>query len=249
MKKFGRAILILSLVMMVAMTVSAQDDSDACMNKGGEWDASASKCTIKSGFEIDVNYPLFISQYPFAQKIIESFISDYKTQFAQSYTPVDDVPVPDINFWTLSMDYQEFKHGSNLISLLFTTSTYTGGAHPNSDLQSFTFDVKAGKQITQDDLFIKGSNPWPTIDQMVEQSLTTQLTQAFNAPMTDDLTQMMKSGTGTDPQNYQVFVIDGDSLVFHFPPYQVAPYVAGPQSVSIPLSSLSTFINPDVIDS
>jgi hypothetical protein len=95
---------------------------------------------------------------------------------------------------------------------------------------------------------VAGSNPWPTIAPIVQQSLESQLSAAINAPLTDEDKQWIQTGTGEDPQNYQVFVLDGDSLVFHFPPYQVAAYAAGPQSVAIPLSSLIGLVDMNVID-
>jgi hypothetical protein len=244
--KTRRWMVILGLVFITTVVVSAQSNQDGCYAKGGLWDDATSKCTLKEGFEVDVNYPLFISQYPFAEQTIDAFIKDYKSTFEQSYTPVDNIPAY-ANFWTLTMDYQQFQHSPAVISLLFTISTYTGGAHPNEDFKTFTFDVQNQKEIMLNDLFVAGSNPWPTIAPMVQQSLETRLSTAIGAPLADEDKQTIQNGTGEDPQNYQNFVLDGDSLVFYFPPYQVAAYAAGPQSVSIPLSSLNGFINADAI--
>ena len=37
------------------------------------------------------------------------------------------------------------------------------------------------------------------------------------------------------PENFAVFVIDGADLVFTFPPYQVASYAQGAQTLRAPL--------------
>jgi hypothetical protein len=39
-------------------------------------------------------------------------------------------------------------------------------------------------------------------------------------------------------------VITPDALTFFFPPYQVAAYAAGPQTVSIPLAQLGALLAP-----
>lgn len=249
MMKTARMLLVLSMVSLLLMVTSSVHAQQAvCDAKDGLWDESSGKCTVKSGFEIDVNYPTAIWQYPFAEQTVDTFLNDYKTQFMQSYTPVDHAGAY-ANFWTLSFDYQVFNHSQSIMSLLFSISTYTGGAHPNYDFHTFTFDLQKNTEITLDNLFVKGSNPWATIAPIVQQSLETQLATEIGSPLVDTDKQAITDGTGEDPQNYQNFVLDGDSLVFHFPPYQVAAYAAGPQSVSIPLSSLSGLIDPSVIGS
>ena len=62
--KIIRITAIFAMLLLVTLNVSAQED--ACYAKDGIWDASTTKCTVKSGYEIDVNYPLSIAQYPFA---------------------------------------------------------------------------------------------------------------------------------------------------------------------------------------
>jgi hypothetical protein len=91
--------------------------------------------------------------------------------------------------------------------------------------------------LTLDDLFLPGSNPLTVIGPLVEQSLQTQL-----GDMTD--ADWIHTGTGTDPINYQNWIITPGTLTFYFPPYQVAAYAVGPQTVSLPLADLSAILAP-----
>jgi len=46
-------------------------------------------------------------------------------------------------------------------------------------------------------------------------------------------------------ENYQNWVLTPDALVFTFEQYQVAPYAAGPQTVTIPLSDVQDILAPE----
>ena len=45
---------------------------------------------------------------------------------------------------------------------------------------------------------------------------------------------LFADGALPKPENYQTFVVGADSVTFIFQEYQVAPYAAGPQEVSLP---------------
>jgi hypothetical protein len=67
---------------------------------------------------------------------------------------------------------------------------------------------------------------------VVEARLRQQL-----AGISDD--EYIHNGSGANPDNYQNFALDGDAVVFYFPPAQVAAHAAGAQIVRVPLSELS----------
>jgi hypothetical protein len=49
-------------------------------------------------------------------------------------------------------------------------------------------------------------------------------------------------GAGPVESNFKVFTLTDTTLVLHFPTYQVAPGVAGPQQVVIPLETLAPLL-------
>ncbi|HVO71034.1 MAG TPA: RsiV family protein [Aggregatilineaceae bacterium] len=55
-------------------------------------------------------------------------------------------------------------------------------------------------------------------------------------------TNRIHQGTGENPDNYKSWTITPDGLTFYFDPYQVAAYVAGTQTVTIPLAQLSAIL-------
>ncbi|HVN67607.1 MAG TPA: RsiV family protein, partial [Candidatus Sulfotelmatobacter sp.] len=48
----------------------------------------------------------------------------------------------------------------------------------------------------------------------------------------------IKMGAGPDPAHFQKFVLSENEIIFFFDPYEVACYAAGPQTVSLPLTTL-----------
>ena len=62
----------------------------------------------------------------------------------------------------------------------------------------------------------------------------------------DDMADVdyIRQGVTPEALNFQSYAIEGDALVLIFPPYQVAPYAAGTQEVSIPLSQLKEILKP-----
>ena len=125
-----------------------------------------------------------------------------------------------------------------MLSLIFTTYQFTGGAHGSTVIQTYTFDLANDRLIRLDDLFTNTNDALAIIAPLVEESLTTTLGDMLDA-------DWLAQGSGTDPQNYQTFSLDANSITFYFQQYQVAPYAAGLQTVTIPLAQLSSILAPD----
>jgi peptidoglycan-N-acetylglucosamine deacetylase len=161
------------------------------------------------------------------------FVAEQKSLFLQ-YLNIDSVDLLPASYapWTLTMDYETTNHSDDVISIVYTISEYTGGAHPNSYFRTFTFNLTENELIEFDDLFIEGASPLETIAPLVQADLTEQMGEFADA-------EWIERGTGEDPLNYQNFALTEDELIFYFPPYQVAAYAAGTFEVRIPLSDLS----------
>jgi hypothetical protein len=55
----------------------------------------------------------------------------------------------------------------------------------------------------------------------------------------------IKSGAAPSAKNYQSWTITKKGLGINFDAYQVGPYAAGPQFVTVPYSALKELINPE----
>ena len=118
------------------------------------------------------------------------------------------------------------------ISYIYTTYEDTLGAHGNLFFKTFTFDTSTGKLLTLGDLFTPGSTYLDTLSQIARAKLPAVIGAQMVSP------QMLDAGTKPEAKNFANFFINGGDLVILFPPYAVAPYAAGPQTLRIPLTSL-----------
>jgi hypothetical protein len=223
----------LLIVLSGAVHVMAQED--VCTQNGGNWDASAQQCILSAAIQIKIAYPLELAGYDLAAQTVDQFLATTRSAFL---TPVAEGP-----FYSppgpldLQVDYELFDFSPTILSVKFTVYEYTGGAHGNTAFQTYTFDLAQQRILTLNDLFLPGSNPLQVIAPIVQQDLAATLGDMADATW-------IEQGTGTNPDNYQNFVLTPDALIFFFPPYQVAPYAAGPQTVSIPLAQLSAVLAP-----
>ena len=147
-------------------------------------------------------------------------------------------PLEDLRYG-LDIGYDTARNDDSLFAVLFSQSVATGGAHPNHYFASFNFLRPDGWRVFLPEIF--DARGLKRISELAVADLTEQL--AGPDGMSD--ADWIKDGAGPSWDNFADFVLLPESLVIHFPPYQVAAYAAGPQEVEIPLDEVSAFLRPD----
>lgn len=219
--------LILIIMMLVAVSgVLAQDDP--CMALGGRLNQQSGECNLQTGVTVDIDYPMLDDEPAFVVQAIGDFVQALQAGFIQNY---NDQPLSDlVSFpWEMVVDYEAFQYSDTIQSYNFTIYEYTGGAHGNTAFRTFNFNLNEEREITLDDLLDDAG--LETVEPIARQQLQDRLGEMLDA-------DWLEEGTAPNPQNYQHFVLTPEAIVFYFPPYQVAPYAAGTQSVAVPLSDL-----------
>jgi hypothetical protein len=219
----------------IGVSAVAAGGDDPCFPKGGTM--VDGKCLLTAEASATVDYPVDLGQNELVASTIDPFIQSTTSEF---FDIVGGAFSPAPGPYALHITYEEFKHSDAVASLVFTIYMFTGGAHGNTLHQTFTFDLADGTLITLDDLFIDTEAALEVIYPIVEADLTATLGDMLDP-------QWLADGSGTNPDNYQNFALDADNLIFYFSPYQVAPYAAGTQVVSIPLSDLSNVLAPEFV--
>lgn len=163
----------------------------------------------------------------------------------------------------LILDFRLAAQTPAFTSVRETGSADTGGAHPNPVQATFVFDRKAGKLITLDDLFAQPDAARKALANFAHDTLLKKL--MANAPKPGEgspeairewksnTVQMLDDGTKPTTVNYSVFVVRAGNqpdaaspgLTLVFPPYQVAPYVYGTQTVDVPAGAFAQFLKPE----
>ena len=151
----------------------------------------------------------------------------------------DEEPPPEGSMGSdLNIGYTVVLAQDDLVSIRFDVGTYyQGAAHPNSYTEVINYDLKNGKQLKLSDLFKPGAK--------YLQAISAYSTADLKKQGKDLLPEQIESGAAPKAENYQSWNIGKTGLGINFDAYQVGPYAAGPQFVSVPYSNLKDLINPD----
>jgi hypothetical protein len=158
------------------------------------------------------------------RKGVADYMADYKGKL-----PRNLASYLDLGYY---VDYAD----DQLVSVGFTEdSFYAGAAHPNHATVVLNYDLKAGRALRLADLFRPGSRYLKVISDYCIKELK------GGEDLADDL---IDEGASAKPENYRNWLVKRQGLEITFDPYQVGPYVAGPQYVTVPFKALAAVVNP-----
>lgn len=181
--------------------------------------------TVVSVFEqdpaytVDVEYPQF--GLPFDEKIsavIDAAVGEIKG-LAKTNPPGGAIPGP----YAIDVGFEAVYLSPEIVSIRLQMYTYTGGAHGNGLVYGFNFDPSTGAELSVDDALALVGLTLDEVADRVRTELAARLDNAFFA-----------DGALPVEENYETFLVDGSQVTFVFQQYQVAPYAAGHQEVSLP---------------
>ncbi|MGH7566359.1 MAG: RsiV family protein [Gemmatimonadota bacterium] len=170
------------------------------------------------------------------EALVDSFVAAEIEEFLVNFAEWES-PDPE---WTSSFDAEGsvlWAHPPILSIVLDVTVFYAGAAHPGHYAITLVWDADRGRALTTDDLFEAGS-AWAEV-----------LSEAAIPALESDLGEMadadwIAEGAGPDPANFTHWALVDGGLIVFFDPYQVAPYAAGPQAVTIPRAVLADVADP-----
>jgi len=213
---------------------SAQAGVSPCMQKGGRMRADG-KCLLTIDAQVSVDYPLDLAANDLVAQTIDPFIKSSKDEFMRT-VGTNFIPAPGP--YKLDITYETTKHSDEVFTLVFTVYEFTGWANGSTNIFTYTFDTTNNKILALDDLFTDTKAALEIIRPMVQSIVKADVGTMNQQDLLDD-------GTAIDPQNYQAFSLDADSITFYFSPYQVALYEAGVQKATIPLAKLTSVLKPE----
>ncbi len=129
-----------------------------------------------------------------------------------------------------------------IISIMCSAhSYYAGAAHPNLEIKTYCFLIDPLCYISRlQTIFDDESSAFTLLQKEVRSQLS--------APRIEDgedcslLPEAINSGTEVW-DDFQAFLFDDKGIEFHFPPYQVASYAAGPQTAHVAYHKILPFIS------
>ncbi len=208
----------------------------ALLTAGAVLAGTPQKMTIKEarkGYDIDISYPRF--GHGAIDRQLESWARGIARDFIDGARESTGNPNP----WATEVSYEVKRADAQMIVVFFQVYSYTGGAHPNTSSETFNFLMPEGRRVEIAELFS------PKGIQRISDISIARLKQELGGP--DGLSDMdwIRRGAGPNARNFVSFELLPRVLHLTFDSYQVAAYAAGPQEVTIPLSSLRDVMRPN----
>lgn len=214
-------------------------------------------------YKISVTLPTLPAEERPLADALRTTADNAKREFLKALPDPRQFPEFADRRFELRLKFEVAAHTPAFTSVRETGMQDTGGAHPIPVEAAFVFDRHAGKLVTLDDLFAQPGAARKALANFAHDTLLKRL--MANAPKPGDgsspeairgwkssMVQMLNRGTRPTTVNYSLFVVragedenarsPGIDLVF--PPYQVAPYVYGTQTVAVPAEVFAKLLKP-----
>jgi hypothetical protein len=186
-------------------------------------------------YTMDLSYPessttQYSEIYAFATSTVQDFLSQAENI---SDSDAQIMGLGGDRIYNLTMTTR-IATSTQTVTYIVLAYTFTGGAHGNTTVATFTYD-KAGKLVTLDDFF---SAPY------LEKVASLSRTYFYNTLGDYMNPEMVDPGTTATTTNFSTWYLTDQNITFIFGQYQVGPYVIGMPEFPIAKSALSDIISP-----
>jgi hypothetical protein len=183
---------------------------------------------------INIVYP--VTKSSILNEAITSFIGKEKKDFIEN---IKGLKAISSAIGSLDITYASYL-SDRTISIKFDVNTDTGGAHGNFTTITFNYDRVSNRVLKIQDIFIDQANYLNSLANLSKPLLGVELTKV---QFQDDT--WLEEGAGPKEENYRRFIFSPEGITFFFDPYQVAPYTAGPQEITLTYQELSPLLFPE----
>lgn len=229
----------MAALLVVVMSVAALWTAPVlAAEPGTPRDDEASITLRENDFDIDVRYPRL------GQAVVDDDLTRWAAHIVAAFRqglaepdagaePMNGAPDPNARHFVneLKVTYDVTRASARVATAIFSIWTYTGGAHGNLDIITLNYDMASGARLAPEDIFADTGGALALLASYCYDALA----ETLGDDRADD---MLRSGTSPDADNYASLALTPEGVRVHFPPYQVAPWSAGPQQVDVPLGVL-----------
>ena len=171
----------------------------------------------------DPNAPA-IAENP--QEAIATFIKDYWR---------DTSEFPDTNEYEAEVSVVEHFRSKEIISIGLSQYSYVGGAHGYSSYTYVNVDVKTGEILTNNQLIKDKKGLAKIAEKKLRENYKVLEMDNINTSIfwfEEDIFYVSKH-----------IGFEGDHLVIHYNPYEIASYADGAINITLPLEDVAPFLN------
>jgi hypothetical protein len=155
--------------------------------------------------------------------------------------------------WTFERNYDvRSVVDGHYVSVIRSDYTNSGGAHPNSDVDTILWDSTAKKRISIRPFFTETADNGPTMTAIHDAVIASLNVEKKKRDTSDTSTdewykgvepRLLKIGAVTLAPSTEAGKSSG--LTFHYPPYAVGPYAEGGYVAFVPWETLKPFLSPE----
>ena len=178
----------------------------------------------------------------YANVSVENLGNAIRDTFFASYLDMLAEEKPDSTVEALNMlNYAESNSLSiifnekGLLSIGYSTYSYTGGAHGNHATNIVTYDLAQKKALTLNDVFL------PKYEKTINKALANAVRRQFKMKPNEPLSNNLFDNSIKSSNN---FCITSKGILFLYNPYEIAAYVYGEIELFIPFSEIKSVVNP-----
>ena len=132
----------------------------------------------------------------------------------------------------------------DVLSVMVTVTTFTGGADGNLFFLPLTYDLRTGQALQASDLFEPGT-PWPSLlADWAERGVLTRLASARGVGIDQARAGFFAQGLDRIRAGEATVTMGRDSLRLHIPPYQLSSEAAGAFDVGVPYPAVREVARP-----
>jgi hypothetical protein len=157
--------------------------------------------------------------------IANSFLEEY--ELMQHDEPGYEIP------WSVETSGELLSENGQVVCMEITNFAYAGGVHPNSYVTLLNFDAISGKKLLLRDIV--------TDTLQLKRMAEAKFREMKGLEPGDSLSDagFFWGDAFTLPENIG---FKGDSLLFYYNPYEIAAYVEGPTTFTLPLSEVKSIL-------
>jgi Protein of unknown function (DUF3298) len=154
--------------------------------------------------------------------------------------------------WSMERKYETRSVvDRHYVSVVRSDYMNTGGAHPNSDVNTILWDSTAKKRISIRPFFVETADNGPTMKTMVRAIVASLNVEKKKRDASETATaewykslepELLKIGAVTLAPSTEADKSSG--LTFHYPPYAVGPYAEGEYVAFVPWQALKPYLAP-----
>lgn len=154
--------------------------------------------------------------------------------------------------WTYERSYTtDSLVADRYVSILRTDYSYTGGAHPNTDIDTILWDKQLSRRISIRPFFTDLSDGSPAMRAMVDGIVTALKAEKKERGADEEDTAYIKS---IEPKLLKIGPVTlapsttagkSSGLTFHYAPYAVGAYAEGEYEAFVPWTALKPYLSTD----